>query len=132
LLALLVFASGGVCGSALTLIFAVRHVQDVIRHPERVPDRVTRHLEWKLDLDENQAEQVRSIVARHYGNIQQIRVGTYPRVQGELDQIRAEIAEVLTDEQRATWFKTFDRLRRRWTPPPPRATTEPPGRSGAE
>jgi hypothetical protein len=124
-LALVVFGSGAVCGAALALILTVRHVQSIIRQPERVPARITAHLNWRLGLDDAQAARVREVVERRYANVQRIRCGVYPRMQAELDAARAEIAEVLSDEQKSLWFKMFDRLRRRWRPPPPSGSPAP-------
>ena len=56
-----------------------------------------------------------------------IRREFQPKVVDQLDQIRAEIGDVLNDSQRERWTKMFDDLRDHWLPPiPPTPTKKPP------
>lgn len=119
--ALLIFIGGMVCGGGLTVIVAVRDIRHAMRHPEEVPPRITRYLTHRLDLSPDQADQIERLIAEHQAHFQAIRRETQPRVSAELSELREQISEVLTPEQRAKWDDIFDEAVERWMPPPPPA-----------
>ena len=116
LLMLIVFIAGGVVGSAGTVIWAMDHFQHIARHPEEAPRRITARMAEKLDLTDEQAEQVREILERRQQDLMVIHHEIRPRVEEVLNASRAEIAAVLNDQQQAEWEEMYQRFDRRWMP----------------
>ncbi len=128
LLALVLLLAGGVIGSGLTLLVAVRQVRERIVHPELFPPRATARLKSKLDLSDQQAEQVLEILTARQANIQALRREVQPNVEAELDAVRDEVSAVLNAEQAATWQHWLDDKRAFWLPPlqhPPATSPSP-------
>jgi len=125
LVALLIFVGGMVCGGGLTIIGAVERIHHAIHHPEEVPGRITHYLKRRLDLSDDQTQQVEQIIREHQKNLQEIRRGVQPRVEAELELLRQDISQVLTPEQRDKWDDIFDDAVDRWMPPPPPPASPP-------
>jgi hypothetical protein len=123
LLALAIFAAGAVCGAGATVIFVVNRVQHAIHHPEDAPARLAGVLQRRLDLTDAQRAEVDAIIAKRQTELLAIRREVQPQVADELEELRAEVDQVLTAEQREHWSKLFDTFIRRWLPqaPPPPA-----------
>jgi hypothetical protein len=124
LLALAIFAAGLVCGAGATVLVVVNRVQHAIRHPEEAPARLAAVLQRRLDLTNEQRTQVEAIIARRQAELIAIRRQFQPQIAGQLDRLRDEIGEVLTDDQRVRWQKLFSTYVNRWLPPPPAAPSE--------
>lgn len=125
LLGLLVFALGAVLGAAGALLVVRARVLHALRQPDELPQRITGRLRRKLDLTDEQAEQVRAILERRYAELARIRRFAQPRVEAQLEWVRKEVADVLTPDQAARWRERFDRFRRVWIPPlPPRPSPD--------
>ena len=80
----------------------------------QVTDRMAR----TLGLSEEQREQIDAAMERSRVAAQQVMEGVLPRLQGQMDSLRAEIDGILTEDQRAAYreFQRQDRERfRRWT-----------------
>lgn len=80
----------------------------------QVTDRMAR----TLRLSEEQREQIDGAMERSRVAAQQVMEGVLPRLQGQMDSLRAEIDGILTEDQRAAYreFQRQDRERfRRWT-----------------
>lgn len=67
-------------------------------------------LDRELDLTPAQRKQVEEIIRRHHERVEEIWTGVRPRVRTELDQANAEIAQILTPEQRQKFEKLKMRL----------------------
>jgi hypothetical protein len=119
LLAAAIFVSGAVVGGGLMMVGIVHRVRYAIHHPESAADRFAKRLKSKLDLTDEQAARVRSILARRQAALQTIRADVQPRVEAELDLARREISAELTPRQQPRWQAYFDDLHRQWMPPPP-------------
>jgi Spy/CpxP family protein refolding chaperone len=64
-------------------------------------------LDRRLDLTDAQRAQVEQIIRRHHARIDGMWDDLRPRMHAEIDQANAEIAHILTPEQRAK----FERLK---------------------
>lgn len=117
LLAGLIFCAGFLSGAGFVTIVAVHRLQYAIHHPEEAPSRVAMMLKRRLGLNDDQKSKVETIVARRQVELMAIRQEFQPKVMEQLDKIRSEIGEVLTESQRERWEKMFDDLRDRWLPP---------------
>lgn len=116
LLGVLIFGAGFASGAGVTVVAAVHRLQHAIRHPEEAPERVASMLQRKFGLDEGQKSRVAAIVKKHQVELATIRQDFQPRVMTQLEQIRNEIGQVLSESQREKWFKMFDDIRDRWMP----------------
>ncbi len=126
LLGVLIFAGGFATGAGSTIIAAVHRLQYAIHHPEEAPARIAARLHRKLGLDETQQSEVEAIVAKHQAALAVIRREFQPKVMAQLEQIRDEISQVLTEPQREKWIQMFNDVRDRWLPPMPQADSKKP------
>ena len=113
----LILGCGMVIGSGLTLTVLWNGLRQARQHPEQAPDRITKHLQRRLKLDEEQTEAVREIVTRRHRNLEEMRAEIQPRVEAELEEARKEIEAVLTPEQVAKWNRMYQMMQRRLMPP---------------
>ena len=122
LLFVAVFLCGIICGAGVTAIAAVRIVRHAILHPEGHPERGARWLKSRLNLTEQQFEQVRKILTEQNAEFAGIRGEVRPRILERLKKTDEEVAKILTPEQQAKWRSLVRRLRERWLlnlPEPP-------------
>jgi hypothetical protein len=119
LLCVVLLLCGMVIGSGLTLHGIWRHVSNVMHNPEEVSKKITTRLTHKLNLTDEQAEQVGAIIEERHRNLNELRLETMPKIHAEFDRVDEEIAAILTPEQQAEWEEMRDRMRHRWLPPPP-------------
>ncbi len=128
LLSLGLLISGMVIGSGATLIIVQRVVQHRLRHPEELPDRAVARLKKPLDLSDEQATQIRSIVRQRMARLQSMRHEWQPRLEAELDGLEKDVAAVLKPDQVGKWHRIAREKRRQWLPPlPPAGETKPAG-----
>lgn len=116
---LLILLCGIFIGSGGTVIVVFRLLTHAIHHPEEIPTRVVNRLRFNLDLTDKQAAKIKIIITKRQKTIQAIRRETQPRLERELDGIRADVAAVLNPEQARSWKKRFDYFRKLWIPPLP-------------
>jgi hypothetical protein len=106
LVLLLTFGAGFIGGAA------VHHL--LIAHRENLRPVAMRamlnHLDRRLDLTDAQRKQVEEILRRRHERINEMWAGVRPRVRAEVEATNAEIARVLTPEQRAKFEKMRMRL----------------------
>ena len=121
---LIIFASGGVAGTGITLLVIRDRVLHAIHHPEEMPALIAARMRGNLDLSGAQVLQVESILNRRQLAIQAIRRQFQPQVESELDRVEKEISTVLNDEQHALrCAQNFEQLRGDWMPSPPPETS---------
>ncbi len=125
LLSMLLLGSGVAIGVGGTLLVMTRGLQFGLHHPELFPARATHRLTSLLDLSDAQARQVETILRDHQRKLQEMRREVQPRIETHIDQIRDEIATLLTPLQAEKWQRWLAQKRDVWLPPAP-ATTEAP------
>ena len=101
------FIAGFVVG-AVTDRFMARHRPGPMR--PMVEHAMVNRLDRELDLTPAQRGQVEEIIGRHHTRIDGIWSSVRPRVRQEIDQANAEIAKILTPEQRLKFEKLKMRL----------------------
>jgi hypothetical protein len=116
---LLIFGSGLVAGSGITLLAVRSGVLYAIHHPREMPARVAARLRSRLRLDEDQARRVEEILRERQAALEGIRRRTQPQVEAELERIEQQIAEALDTRQREKWHRSFSALRATWLPAMP-------------
>lgn len=119
LLALVIFGAGFVGGGGTAVLVIVRRVQHTLRHPGEAPRRITRRLQRRLKLTDEQAEKVLAVVTRRQQALLAIRREVQPRVLTEIEGAYADVADLLDDAQRDRWRRIYDSLRSQWLPPLP-------------
>lgn len=119
LLGIVILICGALIGSGVTVIVIHKMVLHAIRHPEQTPMRITKRIQSKLRLSDEQAAKVREIITTRQKAIQAIRRDVQPRVEKELDGAKEDVAALLNPEQARQWRERFDYLRKTWIPEPP-------------
>jgi len=125
LFALLIFLGGAACGAGLAVVIAARVMHHIMMHPEEAPHRIATRLSHRLDLSKEQTTQVEQIIRNHQGEIGQIRREMQPRIETQLTQLEADIADVLMPPQQQKWHALVATLRSNWLQPIPVASTTP-------
>ncbi|MCC7476595.1 MAG: hypothetical protein IT425_14490 [Pirellulales bacterium] len=116
LLGLLIFGMGFASGAGVAVYGVVHRLQHAIQHPEVAPQRAAALLKRKLSLDDRQTALVEEIVARRQVEILRIRKKFQPEIVSQLEQLRTEIGNTLSADQRTKWDAMFEDLSRRWLP----------------
>jgi Spy/CpxP family protein refolding chaperone len=115
-LALVLTFSGGVLAGA----FGHRAL---MMRTHRVPPMATRaiihHLDRRLDLTDAQRAKIEQILDRRHQRMYALTRSVRPRVHAELEAANAEIAEVLTPEQRREFARIRMHLGHRFGGGPP-------------
>ncbi|MBN1360693.1 MAG: hypothetical protein JW993_08880 [Sedimentisphaerales bacterium] len=105
-----------------------------IRPEERLPPpdldaAVAGMVGWfrdELNLSHDQLAKIESVVRLRMGNLDQLRRDARPKIEEELQAMKREIDEVLTEEQRDSWQRIMERLEREFH----RGLRRPGGRGG--
>ena len=117
-LPIIIFVAGGLIGSGLTVIFRPEQTRRGRRSLEETRDRMTEKIADKLDLSVQQTEQLRRIVEDRLNELQKLRREVQPRMEKEAAILKANLAAVLNDEQKARWEELYTELFNRWFPEP--------------
>jgi hypothetical protein len=128
LLALAIFSCGVLVGGGLTFKIITIGYKRAFQEPEVLAEKITRRMERQLDLNNDQLIQVRRIILEQQKALQALRKEFRPRLDGQLEKTRLELAAVLTPEQARKWEKRFAHIRKFWLPPLPGDSRDsPPG-----
>lgn len=119
LLLLVIFVSGMVIGSGLTIMGIVHHMRSQMSDPAQRALNWTHRLSRRLDLSPQEEQAVLPVMQDASQRFEVIRQEVYPRVEAELDRMQQEVAAVLPKDKVATWESQFQTLRKRWFPLPP-------------
>ncbi len=126
LLSLVLLASGFIIGSGTTLLVGYRVIQHRLRHPEELPGRAVARLKRPLNLSDEQAQEIKSIMRRHLAVLQDRRRQWQPQIEAELDSIEKDVAAVLNPQQAEKWHNIARERRHAWLPPlPPALQSQP-------
>ncbi|MBN1424571.1 hypothetical protein JXA88_08445 [Candidatus Fermentibacteria bacterium] len=106
---------GMIIGAGVMASVLWERFQHSVRDPKGMPERIAEDMRQGLQLSDAQADQIKAIMERHRDEFDEIRSEMEPRIQAHMDQVDAEIREVLTPEQRSEWERRFARERRRWS-----------------
>lgn len=109
--------AGMVIGACLTLIVLRHFHRNADRGIELINQRVMEHLQQKLELSPEQAEQVKALFDKHMGALHEIREQAKPKIAHELNLLYEEVMAVLDAEQQEKWRDHVERLRDRFGPP---------------
>lgn len=118
-LGLAILGCGMVIGAGATVLVGRRMFSPPSRHPAQISRAITRHLSGRLDLTPQQQQQVRDIIRQHIERVNDIRNQSRRDAESELNQMRDDVAKVLTPDQARAWRQEYERLRRLRPPPPP-------------
>jgi hypothetical protein len=117
LMGLVIFVSGGVCGVGIGMWLEKQHFLEILRYPERGPERIVARMQSRLQLDDRQARQVRAIVEKRVAALQDVhRKVVDPLLVEQLEQFEAEVAEVLNPQQRVEWHEYMKPIPGKWYP----------------
>ena len=116
LVILLVFVAGFAAGVVVTRAVVRRTVQTALTNPDRVRELIERRLAARMKLEAAQREKVHAALAESQ---RELRQEVAPRFRGILSNTEAQIAVVLTPEQRERFAKFKEENQRLWQVLPP-------------
>ena len=119
-LCLVIFGGGLAVGAGGTVLWVVRHVRDAVQHPELAPHRVAERLQRRMDLDEATTLRVEAAIERVQPDMLETRADFLDRIDPLLEQIEADVANVLPPDKLDEWHHQFRRFRDDWVPRPER------------
>ena len=119
LVILLVFVAGCAAGVVVTRAVVRRTVQTALTNPDRVRELIERRLAARMKLETAQREKVHAALAESQRELRELRQEVAPRFRGILSNTEAQIAVVLTPEQRERFAKFKEENQRLWQVLPP-------------
>ncbi|MBD3292030.1 MAG: hypothetical protein GF393_03840 [Armatimonadia bacterium] len=135
LLGLVILGSGIVIGSVGTLVTIKHGMMRAVQYPEQIPERTVQRMARRYDLTDEQRAEVEAILTGRLQRMAEIRRRIRPHIDEQLDSLREDVAQVLTEEQEAQWREDFSRLRKAVqvpmhapaSPDAPEGSASPPG-----
>jgi hypothetical protein len=121
---LIIFGSGMIVGAGMSLAVIRGVALQRIHHPEKTAAVMAARLRRPLQLSDQQVAQVEQVLRQRQRSLEDLRRRVQPEFEAELDLIRQQIGDVLTDKQRERWHQHFDRMRRTWVPALPAAAQD--------
>ena len=126
LMGLVIFVSGGVCGVGIGMWFERKHFLEILRYPERGPERIVARMRSRLQLDDRQARQVQTLVEKRVEALQHLhRQVVDPLLAAQLERFEADVAEVLNPQQRVQWHEYVKPIPGKWYPGLPARPSSP-------
>jgi hypothetical protein len=116
LLALLIFVSGIGVGSGLTVKFMTNAFKRSFQKPDALADQISNRMKRRLDLTDEQTEQVRRILAKNMAGFRALRAEFRPRLISQLEKTLDELESVLTPEQSRKMRRRFRFFLKFWVP----------------
>lgn len=115
-LAMVIFICGAAVGGGLTFKIVTGAFQRSFQNPSVRAEHITRRMQQKLDLTEDQTTRVRTVLLRNLKAIQALRTEFRPRLIAQIVNTRQELDAVLTPEQRRKLDKRFRFFMQFWLP----------------
>ncbi len=98
---LFIFVLGAACGALVMRIVCKSRMEMILRGDRKtLEDMLLTRLSRKLDLDDRQQEQVRSIVGKSHQEIDTIKEKFHPQMEAVMANSRAEMSRILKPDQR--------------------------------
>jgi hypothetical protein len=116
LMGLVLFVSGGLCGAGIGMWLERQHFLEILRNPEKGPERIVARMRSRLQLDDRQARQVQAIMEKRVAALEEVHRQVNPLLAKQLELFEAEVAEVLNPQQQAEWHKYMKPLPQKWYP----------------
>lgn len=116
---LVTFVCGGVVGATSAVYYQNSRGMRMMGMPPDPPRHLLADLQWKLDLDDKQAEEVGKILREHFDELRALREQHRPEIDKSFEKMRTDVASHLNGHQQELWNEHFDRMRHRAFPPPP-------------
>ncbi len=118
ILAIVLFGCGCLVGGvAVTRVYTHRLAS--LQQNGIDKQRAFMRLKRGLDLNDQQAERVRGIMAKGMSDLRQIRRSVRPQINETLQRIHSEVAAELDERQKRIWNSRFEKMLERWFPPGP-------------
>ena len=127
---MVILVAGVVIGGALMLILAPDKLMKPPRGPEFDSVRMIPPLRRDLGLSPEQEEKIKPILDKHMEKLHDIRMEARADIEEALTRMNKGISDILTDDQKRIWQRSFDRLERELHPGGPRRGGGPRGPGG--
>ena len=113
---MVVLVAGVVIGGALMMILVPDKLMKPPRGPEFSSVRMIPPLRRDLGLSPEQEEKIKPILNNHMERLNEIRLEARSDIEEALIQINKGISDILTDEQKRIWQRSFGRIEREFYP----------------
>jgi uncharacterized protein YneF (UPF0154 family) len=112
LFALIILVCGILIGSGGTIYFLSSRIMEGIHNPEVFPKRAVERMSARLNLNQEQADNILSIFEQRKDQFELYLADIQPRMKDEIDTLEKEVEAFLTPEQAVVWKKRMDMIRR--------------------
>jgi hypothetical protein len=113
---LVILVSGIAIGAGVGLQAVRLRVIDTVSDPDSVPARLSFIMQRLLELSNEQREQLEHIFEAKRPEIDAVRARIRPEMDKLFDELKHEVAAILTPDQAAQWNTKFDEIREKWRP----------------
>ncbi len=114
---LLVFCAGGIAGAMLATEMIHSRMEYYREHETALPNDIVPRLQFRLQLSDEQTEEVRRIIELRHPRMMRERNESARGMLLEFEAMQREVAAVLDAEQAAAWSEIANSVRRRFLPP---------------
>ena len=111
-----VFVLGGIAGTSGTLAYLWGRSPQVFGPDDFPVGRMVQSMQRELALSPEQAIALEQTISRHRETMQSIHAEMRPKVEAEMESLRADVEAVLTAEQAKQWNERFENARETWMP----------------
>ena len=112
LFALIILICGILIGSGGTIYFVSSRIIEGIHNPEVFPKRAVERMSARLNLNQEQADNILSIFEQRKEQFELYLADIQPRMKEEIDALKKEVEAILTPEQAVVWEKRMHKIRR--------------------
>lgn len=103
---------GFLIGVVADRVWLYRHPRPGPRSQRFVTERIVKRLDGELHFSDQQRAQVTQIIQARQQRISALMSGVRPQIRAQIDQTNAEIAKILTQEQRTKFEQMKMRMHR--------------------
>jgi Spy/CpxP family protein refolding chaperone len=114
-----VFIFGSIVGASVALAVLWHRAPRALAPQDFPLERMAHEMRRNLNLSPEQADHIEEILIGHRQRMREIHEDTRPRVEAEMESLRAQVETVLTPDQAQRWNSRFDTAWDRWMPPGP-------------
>ena len=122
LLGLAILCCGMVIGVGITLHVGHSMILHTLNPGDRMASHITRKIDRKLDLTDEQKAEVEKIVTHRVSEFRNILDTMYPDIKKQITSMHQEVAGILTEKQRVKWEKHTRKIQRKLEQHKPKGT----------
>jgi hypothetical protein len=111
-----VFICGIVLGGVGGAMWMRGRILSFTQNPNKIADRVLARIQAQISLDPTQYDKVAEVVHRNYALMNELRDKSQEKQVLQFHQMKTEVGDLLTNEQRVEWIALCDSVEARYLP----------------